>query len=89
MAELRSLAVDLEYRRHGVGSRLVAACVDLARSRNVLEVMAITSSERFFVSCGFDFTLPGEKKALFYQTSDPAEWLERNKAQRAAEPFGA
>jgi len=24
----------------------------------------------FFRSCGFDFTLPGEKKALFISTSD-------------------
>jgi hypothetical protein len=36
----------------------------------VLEVMAITSSDGFFISCGFDFTLPGEKKALFYQTRE-------------------
>ena len=45
-------------------------CVELARSRNVLEVMAITSADGFFQSCGFDFTLPGEKKALFMQTRD-------------------
>jgi amino-acid N-acetyltransferase len=30
--------------------------------------MVVTSSDDFFVSCGFDFTLPGEKKALFIQT---------------------
>jgi len=28
----------------------------------------VTSSEEFFQTCGFDFTLPGEKKALFLQT---------------------
>ena len=70
LAELRSLAVSDEYRRLGLGKQLVAACVDLARERNVLEVMAITSSEEFFRACGFDFTLPGEKKALFYQTRE-------------------
>ena len=32
--------------------------------------MAIASSEEFFRNSGFDFTLPGEKKALFIQTSD-------------------
>jgi hypothetical protein len=32
--------------------------------------MAITSSDEFFRSCGFDFTLPGEKKALFMLTRD-------------------
>jgi N-acetylglutamate synthase-like GNAT family acetyltransferase len=71
LAELRSLAVAEGYRGHGLGRRLVAACVDRAREKNVLEVMAITSSEEFFQACGFDFTLPGEKKALFLQTRSP------------------
>lgn len=70
LAELRSLAVAPDYRRHGIGARLVQHCVDRARARHVLEVMAITSSEDFFRSCGFDFTLPGEKKALFIQTRE-------------------
>ena len=70
LAEVRSLAVAPGHQRHGIGKRLVQACVDLARERNILEVMAITSSEGFFQSCGFDFTLPGEKKALFIQTRD-------------------
>lgn len=70
LAELRSLAVSDLYRGQGLGKKLVTACVDRAREKNVLEVMAITSSEEFFRSCGFDFTLPGEKKALFVQTRD-------------------
>lgn len=70
LAELRSLAVAPEYRRMGVGRALVQKCVDRATQLNVLEVMAVTSSEEFFKSCGFDFTLPGEKKALFIQTRD-------------------
>jgi amino-acid N-acetyltransferase len=56
----------------GLGRKLVEQCVELARSRNVLEVMAVTSTEGFFKSCGFDFTLPGEKKALFVQTREKA-----------------
>ena len=68
LAEIRSLAVAAEFRRQGVGKLLVDACVSRAREQGILEVMAITSSEEFFVSCGFDFTLPGEKKALFLQT---------------------
>ncbi|MBS0262768.1 MAG: GNAT family N-acetyltransferase [Planctomycetes bacterium] len=68
LAEVRSLVVLPEYQGHGVGKQLVAACVDRAREEEILEVMAITSSEDFFRSCGFDFTLPGEKKALFLQT---------------------
>ena len=70
LAELRSLAVAPEVRRMGIGNRLVAACVECAKQHNILEVMAITSSEEFFKTCGFDFTLPGEKKALFIQTRE-------------------
>jgi len=68
LAELRSLVVITEYQGRGVGKQLVEACINRAREERVLEVMAITSSEEFFQSCGFDFTLPGEKKALFLQT---------------------
>lgn len=70
LAEVRSLAVAEEFQGTGLGKRLVQACVDLAHEERVLEVMAITSSEHFFKSCGFDFTLPGEKKALFIRTRD-------------------
>jgi amino-acid N-acetyltransferase len=70
LAEIRSLAVASSVQGMGVGKRLVAACVELAGQEQVLEVMAITSSEDFFKACGFDFTLPGEKKALFLQTRD-------------------
>src|SRR5687767_7082861 len=68
LAEIRSLAVLPELQGKGIGKQLVQACVDRAREKNILEVMAITSSEEFFRACGFDFTLPGEKKALFVQT---------------------
>jgi amino-acid N-acetyltransferase len=70
LAEIRSLAVHSDFQGRGIGKMLVDACVARARERNILEVMAITSSENFFRSCGFDFTLPGEKKALFFQTRD-------------------
>lgn len=70
MAEIRSLAVDASLQGCGIGRKLVDACVELARSEDILEVMAITSSDEFFQSCGFDFTLPGEKKALFIHTRD-------------------
>tara|TARA_R110002111_G_scaffold248400_1_gene312016 strand:- start:25420 stop:25842 length:423 start_codon:yes stop_codon:yes gene_type:complete len=67
LAEIRSLVVAEHRQGIGVGKKLVTACVERARERNILEVMVVTSSDVFFQSCGFDFTLPGEKKALFLQ----------------------
>jgi len=66
MCEIRSLAVSTQSQGLGIGKKLVKACVDRARQEEILEVLAITSAEDFFKSCGFDFTLPGEKKALFF-----------------------
>jgi N-acetylglutamate synthase-like GNAT family acetyltransferase len=70
LGEVRSLVVAAEMQGHGIGRKLLAACVERAHSLNVLEVLAITSEEAFFRSCGFDFTLPGEKKAMFIQTRE-------------------
>lgn len=70
LAEIRSLAVDPSAQGNGVGKLLVQACIDLAQERDILEVMAISASEDFFKSCGFDFTLPNLRKAFFIQTRD-------------------
>ncbi len=67
LAELQCLAVHHEHRNTGIGKRLVADCLDRARSLNVMEVLAISSSEDFLRSCGFDYSLPDQKKALFAQ----------------------
>lgn len=68
LAELRSLVVDPDFQGQGIGKKLVDTAVKRAVDEKILEVMAITSADDFFISCGFDFTLPGEKKALFLQT---------------------
>lgn len=68
LAEIRSLAVAPIHQGRGIGRRLIDACVARAKERNILEVMAITATEEFFERCGFDYTLPGQKKALFIQT---------------------
>jgi amino-acid N-acetyltransferase len=68
LAEVRSLAVNPAWKNHGIGSALVAACLQRARTRKVTEVMTITSSDAFFQKQGFDFALPNEKKALFCWT---------------------
>ncbi len=67
LAEILCLAVADGYQRLGIGKRLVELCIDLAKRQSVMELMAISSSERFWCDCGFDFSLPFEKKAFFYQ----------------------
>jgi amino-acid N-acetyltransferase len=68
LAEIRSLAVARSVQGKGVGRELVSRCVQRAKDEKILEVMAVTSTDDFFLSCGFDFTLPGERKAVFIQT---------------------
>lgn len=70
LCEIRSLAVDPGAQGLGIGKRLVSACVELAAREGVYEIMAISSAEDFFRSCGFDFTLPNLKRAFFLQTRD-------------------
>lgn len=70
LAEIRSLCVDPNHQRMGIGRQLVEACIARARERHVYEILVVTSSDEFFRRCGFDFTLPGEKKALFLQTRE-------------------
>ena len=67
LAELQCLAVHPNYQRSGVGRQLVQMCVDRARDLGIMEVMAISSSEAFLRNCGFDYSLPDQKKALFCQ----------------------
>lgn len=68
LAEIRSLAVAPIHQGRGIGRRLIDACITRAKEHSILEVMAITATEEFFERCGFNYTLPGQKKALFIQT---------------------
>ena len=70
LAEVQCLAVASQCQGQGIGKRLVQCCIERARRENILELMAITASEQFLMSCGFDFSLPGQKKALFIHTRD-------------------
>jgi amino-acid N-acetyltransferase len=70
LAEIRSLAVAQQAQGRGLGKKLVAACVELAKERGIFEIMAISASDDFFQACGFDFTLPRLRKAFFMQTRD-------------------
>lgn len=67
LAEVQSLAVSADYQGRGIGQELVGRCVQRAKELGVVEVMAISSSEDFLKRCGFDYALPDQKRALFYQ----------------------
>jgi amino-acid N-acetyltransferase len=67
LAELVCLAVAATHQRRGIGHRLVRHCIRRAREVNVLELMAISASDAFLKECGFDYSLPEQKRALFYQ----------------------
>lgn len=68
LGEVRSLTVSPDYRGKGIATKLVEACVNLAREKNVYEVMAITAADDLFRNLGFHDALPGQKRALFLQT---------------------
>lgn len=67
LAEIQSLAVAEHFQGRGIGRKLVMMCLDRARELDVMEVLAITSSEEFLRGCGFDYSLPDQKKAMFCQ----------------------
>src|SRR5512138_2046218 len=48
LTEIRSLAIDEEYRGQGLGRRLVDWCVDEARRLQVRRIMALTYEQAFF-----------------------------------------
>lgn len=70
LAEIQCLAVSKDFRRQGIGKELVNRCVECAKAEKVREVMAITATEQLFQECGFEFALPGQKRAVFIQTDD-------------------
>lgn len=65
LAELRSLAIDPEFRGFGIAKTLVERCLRRARQRNVKQVLAVSSETAFFERCGFS-TFFREKTALFH-----------------------
>jgi amino-acid N-acetyltransferase len=53
LAEVKSLAVSEEHRRHGLGQKLVQACLDEAKSLGITTVFSLTYVATFFEKCGF------------------------------------
>lgn len=70
LAEIQCLCVHPDFQGINIGRELVKSCVLLAKSKGVLEVMAISASENLFRSCGFDYSLPNQKRALFVQPQE-------------------
>jgi amino-acid N-acetyltransferase len=54
LVEVRSLAVDPDYQRRGIGIALVEAAEALARRREYATVFAVSSNEEFFRDRGYD-----------------------------------
>jgi len=56
LTEVRSLAVAPHFRQFGIGAKIVAALLDLAREREIPTVFALTRAVRFFEKQGFVVT---------------------------------
>ncbi len=56
LSEIRSLAVAPEYRKFGIGGKIVNALVDEARARGIPTVFALTRAVLFFEKQGFIVT---------------------------------
>lgn len=81
LGEIQCLAVEEGFQGLGIGSRLVALCVQRAREKGILEVMAISSSEHFLQKLGFDYSLPDQKRALFFQLRSRDEFSKESADQ--------
>ncbi len=53
LAEILALAVKPECSRKGIGTKLVAACLDDAKDLGMKEVFALTYVPEFFATLGF------------------------------------
>lgn len=53
LAEIRSLAVDKDHEKEGVGKSLVEKSLETARRLGVKEVFALTFVPEFFIKLGF------------------------------------
>ena len=61
MAEIKSLAVREDYRKKGLGRKLVEACLSECLELGVNKVFALTFVPDFFVKLGFE---PGKKESM-------------------------
>lgn len=65
IAEIRSVAVDVEFREKGHGAQLIKAATTEAKQRNIEQVLVVTSTPQYFEQLNFKPCL-NEKYALFW-----------------------
>jgi amino-acid N-acetyltransferase len=53
LAEIRSLHVDEQYRREGIGRKLVEACISEAITLQLFRIFTLTYEQKFFARLGF------------------------------------
>jgi amino-acid N-acetyltransferase len=53
LAEIRSLCVEEEYRKRGIGKKLVEACISEAITLQLFRIFTLTSRPDFFALLGF------------------------------------
>jgi amino-acid N-acetyltransferase len=63
LAEIRSLAVSPHFQGQGIATKLIDACVQEAKEKQIYEVLTITGSSALFEKQGFG-TFNNEKYAL-------------------------
>ena len=52
LAEIKSVAVDGEQQKQGIGNKLVTACIDEARELGIATVFCLTYKPKFFKKLG-------------------------------------
>jgi amino-acid N-acetyltransferase len=58
---VKSIAVTENFQKHGVGEKMIEACLDEAKVLGIPTVFCLTYVPDFFVKCGFELV---DKKEL-------------------------
>jgi amino-acid N-acetyltransferase len=87
IAEIQCLSFEESAEPGEIVAQLVRRCVRRARRKGVLEVMAVVpeSLEATLKDCGFDFSLPRHKRAMFIRPADAGAAAEAGLSSAAAE----
>jgi N-acetylglutamate synthase-like GNAT family acetyltransferase len=66
LAEIRSLVVSPSHQRQGIATELIKRMLQVAKKKEIYEVLAITDRDDVFDEHGFSQQLQGQK-ALFFR----------------------